>query len=456
MSAERNNGLNIGLVGKQYLGIIYRHKLIILVLFASIMFTLLVGLYLWPETYEAKAKVLVKVGRENISMPALAPATQQQLIASLGLRKEDINSEIEILRSRVILEDVINKIGTDTLFPVAAEPTTVLKKIKYELKKAYRAVKTAIDELMYMADLKKRLTLHEKALLSVSKNLSVKQVSNSDVIEISFFWYSPDIAAKVLNAIVEFYLQHHLEAHRVEGAYQVLHREVSTLENKLKESENALQRLKEEQGITSYEEQKAALLKQVTTFRASLKDTETDLSESRKMADELTLKKASLVKKITPGFNTVYKEIEKDLVLQDVKLKGLRVKKEMLEGHIASYQKDIERLNEDETKLKRLIRQIQIDEENYNLYRRKLEEARVSDVLDVERIVNVKIIEPPNAFFIPIWPKKTLTLGIGAIVSLIIGISFGFLAEYIGGSSINAPESVVRQVSPENARESTS
>ena len=109
---------------------------------------MVLGLSVWPETYESRAALLVKLGRENITAPHVSPTSQQQIMYT-GLRKEDLISEIEILTNRSIVEEVVEKLGTDFLYPKSARPETLLKKIKYVLKTLIKKARTFFYEILY-------------------------------------------------------------------------------------------------------------------------------------------------------------------------------------------------------------------------------------------------------------------------------------------------------------------
>jgi len=261
--------------------VLFRHKVAIVLLFLSALFAVVVGVYLWPETYQANARILVKVGRENVSLPTVSPTSQQQIVASLGLRKEDINSEIEILTSRLITEKVVNELGTDFLFPKSpksTEPKTLFKRIKYVAGQKISEIKDFINELLYKIDFKKKLPLYDEAVLALQARLSAKQIRFSDVIEVQFTWFAPDIAEEILDTLMDLYLVHHSEAHRTSGGYEFFQKQVEVLEKRLADSENKLKSLKEGKEITAYEEQGRLLLGQLTNFRASLKTTKTELA----------------------------------------------------------------------------------------------------------------------------------------------------------------------------------
>lgn len=425
--------------------VLFRHKISIIILFFVMLLTIIVGIYIWPEKYEAKAIIFVKMGRENITLSAVPPSTQQQVMAFSGVRKEDINSEIEILRNRFIIEKTVNELGIDFFFPKAVKPKTFLKRVKYELRGLYQKVKNSIHKVLYKLGLKKRLSDYENIVLAVQKSLSAKQVSSSDVIEVNFRWFNPEIATMALDSLLKFYMEHHLEAHKSSGGHEFFQKQVNIIGKSLEETENRLEFLKKREGITSFQSQRNFVLGKLTDFQASLKNTQTELAETTSKVGELKKQMSLLVNAITPAFATAYKEAEKELLLHEVRLTSLNAKQKMLKQHVGSYQNDLERLNLYEVELKRLERQIQIDEENYRLYRKKLEETRIFDVLDNERIVNVRVIDPPASSFIPVGPRKLLVIGIGLLASLIIAVGYAVVSEYLD-HSIKTAEDVKRHL----------
>lgn len=503
MQDNTNNSYSL----RDFLTILFSHKLAIILLFSSTLLTIIAGAYVWPETYEAKSSILIKLGRENVSIPTVAPSSQQQVITT-GLRKEDINSEIELIRNQFIIEKVVRTLGVDFLYPAGEPPKSFFKRLKYELKEIILKFKDFIFEILYAIDFIKKISPFESAVLGIQKKLYVEQIKDSDVIEVKLRWFHPEIAKVIIDTLINFYQEHHLEIHETSKAYEFLQKQVEIIDKKLQVSEDKLQNLKTTQGISSYDEQIRFLLEQLTSFNASLKDTKTEIAKTKNniyeledqlahqtenielnqqmsrnpiieplkkellklelekkkllakysensrpidaidkeikaVKDKWEEEKKDIVESTTTGINTIYKETEKNLLYQYVQLEGLRASKIMLEDHINSYKKDLETLTQHESELKRLTRQFEIDEANYRLYKNKLEEVRISNVLDAERIVNVKVIDPSAASSKPVRPKKSFVIGIGFLFSIFNGIGFAFLSEYLD-HSIKKAEDVIQ------------
>src|SRR6185436_15203845 len=67
-----------------------------------------VGTLVMPRTYYSEARLFVRFGRENQVDPT---ASGGQMVALYESRESEINSLIEILKSRAILDRVVEELG---------------------------------------------------------------------------------------------------------------------------------------------------------------------------------------------------------------------------------------------------------------------------------------------------------------------------------------------------------
>ncbi len=414
--------------------VIFSHKKSILTILIATFFLALVGVSVWPETYEARSRLLVKVGRENVTAPAVPPTAQHQVVASMGLRREDINSEIVILSESRILENVVDKLGIDYLAPSPLEPETLLGRVKYTLRSALKTVKDQVYETLYYLDLKKRLSPYEKVVGALRENLSAERVRDSDAIEVRLKWFDPGIAEEALRSILDLYLEQHLEAHRTSGGYEFFEKQVETMEEHLRDSEESLEELKKKLAVNSYAFQRDLLLGQIDRLDALIKTTEAEISGSEEKCDQIEKQLSSLHSSIPPGYDLINAEAEKRLLLEQAQLESLLAKQDTLMKQIGGCQEQADELTDYEFELQRLEREIEIGEINYRLYRTKLEETRISDVLDAEKIANVKVINTPTAAIEPVRPKKLIVIGLSMIVAALVSISCAMISEYFDHS----------------------
>jgi uncharacterized protein involved in exopolysaccharide biosynthesis len=126
-----------------------------------------------------------------------------------------------------------------------------------------------------------------------------------------------------------------------------------------------------------------------------------------------------------PNYEWARIEMEKAQVRGD----GLRARQFDASIQAASLRTFAQQLQSDSIDQQDLVRTVKADEENYLLYLRKREEARIGDALDERRILNVAIVEPP---IVPALPAHSFllyfTVAFGA--SIAFGTAVAFAAEY--------------------------
>src|ERR1700680_1162768 len=83
---------------------LFRHRKLVLLTFMGLMLGTILGTILLPKEYEAKMKILVK--RERVDA-AVSPGRDAALAKSGDVTEEELNSEVELLKSRDLLEKVV-------------------------------------------------------------------------------------------------------------------------------------------------------------------------------------------------------------------------------------------------------------------------------------------------------------------------------------------------------------
>jgi uncharacterized protein involved in exopolysaccharide biosynthesis len=89
---------------------------------------------------------------------------------------------------------------------------------------------------------------------------------------------------------------------------------------------------------------------------------------------------------------------------------------------VRSYRSESQHLDEEEVRQQDMLRSAKANEENYLLYLRKQEEARISDALDRQRISNVVVAE---AATVPFRPQRH------RLAFLLVGGLFACLASVL-------------------------
>lgn len=121
-----------------------------------------------------------------------------------------------------------------------------------------------------------------------------------------------------------------------------------------------------------------------------------------------------------------------------VEMKGLRAREATTSAHLAGYRALAQQLGEDAIVQDDLTSSEKAAQENYLLYVKKREEARMGDALDLGGIVNVAIAEQPVVPALPVWPAGVVVLG-GFVAALTSGTGAAFVADYLD-PALRTPE----------------
>ena len=108
---------------------------------------------------------------------------------------------------------------------------------------------------------------------------------------------------------------------------------------------------------------------------------------------------------------------------------------------VAAYRRQAQQLNNTEIAQQDLVRTAKEAEDNFVLYSRKQEEARISQALDQKRIINVSVAEEPTAPVLPASPNWPLNVLLGAVLAVLASVGLGLARDYVD-SSFRTPDEV--------------
>jgi capsular exopolysaccharide synthesis family protein len=453
--------------------VLFRRKWIIIGVLLATVIPVTIYMICMPPAYEARSSLLIKPGRENIYVAPVGspegthPPTIVQRVA------EVINSEIEILRSQVLIRRVVEQLRVAGLFP--------------DRLPAGSTVADAEDE--------ESLPI-EVAVNRALRNLSVERVKGTDVIEVAFRSHDSDIPANFVNTLVDRYLERHLEVHRSTQSYEFFKTQSKQLEQELQTAARRLADFKKKYGIVSFDQLKLLTLEKYADVNAAQKENEAAIKEAQKRIDklkedltktsehryigqaestdspvlqtlkarlaELELEKTDLVQKYKPenykivsineaidkvramladeeenfhgsvntGLSGTYQKIESELLMQEANLEAFHSRKTEIERQLIEYGQELARLGRLEPEIQALRRAVSVREQNYKLYQTKFEESRVSDAMDAARMVSVSVLEPATVPLHPIPANKALNILLSLCIAGVAGLGLAFLTEH--------------------------
>jgi uncharacterized protein involved in exopolysaccharide biosynthesis len=118
----------------------------------------------------------------------------------------------------------------------------------------------------------KRVLQTDSAITSFMKQLSVDVSKKSNIISITYKTNDPGLARRVLDRLVGFYLEKHIEVNRTAGSYAFFKKQQSDLETLLDKTDEKLKALKNKTSIASITDQRRILLERIGEMKKQLGD----------------------------------------------------------------------------------------------------------------------------------------------------------------------------------------
>lgn len=412
----------------------------------------------WPKRYTAEMKLLVKHERIDPLVTGRPDSPGQQ---SMEVTETELNSEVELLKGRDLLESVADAAGL--LSPAAAN-----------------------DSAQGRAN--------ARALNRLSRSLTVSPVRKTALIEVTYSAKDPDTAIRVLSTLSQLYLAKHLSVHRPVGAREFFTEQADRLRRELQDAEQRLVDFGRAHDVVSAGSQKEATLQRLATFEATVEDLRAQSADAARRIEaleeeiaatpqrqttmlrtqdngelirdlrsrvlDLELRRTDLVRKFTDTYpdvvqvdkqlaqaraaleaaehspvkeettdqNPTHQWLRNELSRVQAERQALQARAAAVEASVRDYRARARLLDEQSARQQDLERGVKAAEENYLLYQRKEEEARISDALDRTRIANVALAEAPT---VPLSPSSRWPLAAGGVfAALVLSIALTFLLEF--------------------------
>lgn len=429
------------------------NRLVILCTFLCTVIAVIGALQFSTDIYEANARILVKIGRENSEVPA---SVDKGGVISTGVRKEEINSNVLLLNSRELIEQTLDEIGLDAFRVEPPPPRTFVQRVKHQIRNGLKFVSERVQNALIALKIIPELTFREKTLLALEHALDAERERDSDVILVTLRLPSPEIAVRFLDRLLVRFHDRHIEVHKDTASSQFFHRQSESYKSKLDSFEQAKQQIRREYALTSINEERAKLL---TRLHALHTENEQDVRERAllpKSPGEGKVAEARGEAGVSnPSINLLRDRITQ-LRMNRVELYGIYpsnspqiadaneeidtleiVLFRALDRRIAERQKQIDdiqarltAINTGEDKLSEIEREREIAGQNYASYINRWEDARVSEEMDRRRVANIAILSAPQMPIRPVAPRKLLIAVMSIPAGLILGIGLALFFEY--------------------------
>lgn len=439
---------------KRLFFIVSRHKVMLAVCTMAGLVAAGVIFFTTPTVYRSEARLLLRYVADSTILDSAAAG--ERIVSPDRSGENIINSEMEVLTSRDLVEQVVTELGEDK-FVGRNEPHP------------------------------NRMYVVERALA----NLHVVVPTRSSVFRLYFDGATPTTAQDFLKRLVDLYLQKHIAVHRSVGAYDFLSQQTDQLRTKLAETEDELRKIKKEAGVVSVNEARSSLAGRMDELNKALDSAEEQLAASQAKMNVMSPLFAQEPKQVvakpivadTPAANELYDRLarlqdrelallstyrEDSSILQDVRtqiedirallkgqnkplpiagepllstnlqsvLRGEEVNLASIQARVETLKRQIEdtknegrRLDEFEGRLVQLERNREIQESNYKFFSQSLEQARIDDALDAGKISNISIVQPASLPLFRLHPNLRRHMALAILLGVLCGLGMGILTD---------------------------
>jgi uncharacterized protein involved in exopolysaccharide biosynthesis len=451
------------------LTILFRRKRVFMLAFFAVLAPVVLAILVLPPDYESQTKILIERRRFD---PVITSSVERQgagadMSQLARLDEQDIDSEIDLLTSNDVLQQVVEKCGLWDQSPAWRKLIPIPHGPKPE-----------------------RVA---KAVARLRKELHVEPPNKSNIVTVSYQSHDPQQAAKVLQVLSQAYVEKHLDVHRPAGGTEFFAKEVDKNRQALQDAEAKLAAFTQQQGVVSADQESKTLLDKISAFDASLHNTQAQIAaDEQKMQNlqqqlkhaaprivtsvktsstlmenlksnlyNLELKRSELLTKYQPTYrlvqdvdkqiadtkaaiadaeknltseqttdqDPVYAWIKSQMAQVSSELASLRASERDTQKTLAEYKARSVQLEGLGNQQADLLRTEKAADDTYMESMRKQSEARLSEALDRSRITNVEVAE---AAAVPVLPTMSwyVKLALGFALALFVGLASAFVADY--------------------------
>jgi len=451
-----------------------RRRRLILTAYALTLAACLVWIFTKPPTYRAAAKILLTANRAATSASAEQPA---ELIRTSQISSSELASQLEVLQSRALVERAVMELDAEK--PASSddrEQGNVANVAKLVFSFPKDVLRTVYRRFHGLTDVGPTSPVHEHVTRAL-KFLEVTRLRDSNIVEVAFTGSDPVRARDFVNRLTAAYLEWYAEMQRIGEAETFFTNQSEVLRRKLVASEEALQKLREEDAASAGKSEElqrrlselSAELGQTKIARAEqegrlayLEQLQTSAGTDGRVATpqllDLEARRAELagryrlgsvrVQEIDQQIRTLRAAIASydtiaastdptspgaatDVISARAALAALRAREKALASEHDEYGRKAGLAETRSFELGRLERQVSLDEETYLSYVRAIEQARLANAVQQSKILRLTVIEPASLPVEASGPSRQRMLTFALFGGFVLSLSLGVARDYL-------------------------
>lgn len=466
--------------------LLFRHQQAIVICFLAVLSaTLLYGLFA-TRMYESSLRIFVRHGRQD----PIVSANRQDTIAAtpMDVPEEELYSEVELFKSHDILKRTV--IETGLYLPK-----------RYGILGALLPAPKA-ELLNGDPDKDPRVV---SAIRALDAGLKVQPIKKTNLIQVIYESPDPELAARVLNTLSGLYLQKHLAVNTPKGVYELFQKESDEYRAQLDQAENDLKSFVKRTGLQNSASDNQIIVAKMAEFQSNLRQTSVALQEARQRERQLAaalehtpqryktqvrtdptllqqlkqsllaleLKRTQLAANFQPSYRPLQEvgeeiaQIKKaiteaetypleqettdqeptelwlrsELVKTRTDVTSLEARENATRRGYEEYVAQVANLGQEGLVQTDLLRRVKMAEDNYLLYAQKQEEARITEALNLQHILNVAVVEPASVPISPSSPRWSYVLLLGGVLAVLFSGGLAFALDY-ADPTLRTPDEV--------------
>ena len=257
-----------------------------------------VAILVWPRSYESETRLLMRVGRESVSLDPTA--TTSETLVLRKTQEEEIISALEVLTSRQVAESVVDKLGADAILngvlpddASGEESEPAEGRLAHYLEVASYLTEQASESLsrfLLSAGIKDDIGNRELAIRQIQSSVEIFSPRKSTVICIAATAKTPAMAQAIANAITESFVDEHLEGSRTEGSFEFFQAQSTDIEQQLNDLVANRAKFMQEQRVVSIDANRELLRDQLSGIDRDLAVAQGKLEQAAAEVEDLRTK----------------------------------------------------------------------------------------------------------------------------------------------------------------------
>jgi polysaccharide biosynthesis protein PslE len=473
--------------------VLWRHKSKSICFFLIVLSLGVVAAFFMPKTYRSEGKLLLRLGRENMAIDPTATVGSSSMFMVQPTRESEINSVLEVFRSRVLVEKVVDAIGPDAILAQGKQSAAA------QLSSDAQVGGDAADTPSKGSVQNELVNQRDEAIRWLTRAIDVENVRKSNVVQVTCDAGDPRLAQELVSKLIDSYLAEHIRLNRTPGAQEFLSQQTDNIRARLDAKQQELRALKNETGLSELNGRRTIVMNRMGRLEDDLLLVSTELSSTKaevaqlkeqlktlpanevteqtvgfpneaadgmrqqlyalqikeqEMATKLTDAHPQLVqvreqiadaqkvldaeepqrKQTRTGLSKPHEEVKLLLLKQQPLLAALQAKNDSVVAQLGVERTALAKLNDDEVKVAQLQREVDVEELNFRKYSESLEQSRIDGALALQGKSNVSIVQPATLDLKPVKPKKLFTLAIAFILGVAGAVGLAFFADALDDS----------------------